>query len=230
MSRRHARAAALAVITVLIVASAAASFAESYRGLLDWALRHGLPFGWAIIAPLMVDVFICVGELSLFVLVLDAYPARARIPAWLIACCGLALSVAGNVGHLPAAWRAPAADMVTAGVPPVAAAAALAVGLGVLKRLLAGPPGADEPVAQPEPAPQPEPAARRTAPPAPPAPPRQRATDPAEEDWRAAVAAARATLAAGGKPSARQLALAHFDGSRRWGGRAVAAASNGQGP
>jgi sugar phosphate permease len=45
---------------------------------------------------------------------------------------GLAVSVAGNVGHLAVAdW----ASRATAAVPPLAAAAALAVGLAVLKRV-----------------------------------------------------------------------------------------------
>jgi hypothetical protein len=47
---------------------------------------------------------------------------------------GLAVSVAGNVGHV--GWTASMADKATAAVPPLAAAAALAVGLGVLKRVV----------------------------------------------------------------------------------------------
>ena len=46
---------------------------------------------------------------------------------------GLAVSVAGNVGHVTGHS---AADRLTAAVPPLAAAAALAVGLGVLKRVV----------------------------------------------------------------------------------------------
>jgi hypothetical protein len=44
------------------------------------------------------------------------------------------VSVAGNVGHI--GWAASVADKATAAVPPLAAAAALAVGLGVLKRVV----------------------------------------------------------------------------------------------
>ncbi len=43
------------------------------------------------------------------------------------------MSVAGNVGHV---LGHSGADRVTAAVPPLAAAAALAVGLGVLKRVV----------------------------------------------------------------------------------------------
>jgi hypothetical protein len=46
---------------------------------------------------------------------------------------GLVVSVAGNVGHVTSGS---VADRATWAVPPVAAAAALAVGLGVLKRVV----------------------------------------------------------------------------------------------
>jgi hypothetical protein len=133
---QRARTGALITIAALTAAAALASFAESYRGLLDWALAHSLPLGWAIVAPLMVDVFVAVGELSLFVLVLDGFSWQQRIPAWLISIVGLAASIAGNAGHV---WTLSIATRVTAAVPPVAAAAALAVALGLLKRVMAGP-------------------------------------------------------------------------------------------
>jgi hypothetical protein len=57
---------------------------------------------------------------------------RARIPAWLVTAAGLGISVAGNVGHITSHALT---NRVTAAVPPVAAAAALAVGLSVLKRV-----------------------------------------------------------------------------------------------
>jgi hypothetical protein len=133
---QRARTGALITIAALTAAAALASFAESYRGLLDWALAHSLPLGWAIVAPLMVDVFVAVGELSLFVLVLDGFGWQQRIPAWLISIVGLAASIAGNAGHV---WTLSIATRVTAAVPPVAAAAALAVALGLLKRIMAGP-------------------------------------------------------------------------------------------
>ena len=144
---RAARAAALAAITVLVTASAAASFAESYRALYDWAARHGLSGIWALGFPLEVDVFIAVGELALFVALADGWQTRSRAGAWAVTLAGLAVSVAGNVGHVASHQLA---DRATAAVPPLAAAAALAVGLGVLKRVVghqrqddaAGPPAA----------------------------------------------------------------------------------------
>jgi hypothetical protein len=50
-----------------------------------------------------------------------------------VTLAGLAVSVAGNVGHVTGHSIA---DRATAAVPPLAAAAALAVGLGVLKRVV----------------------------------------------------------------------------------------------
>jgi hypothetical protein len=130
---RVPRRAALAAITLLVAAASAASFTESYRGLYDWASQHGLSGPWAAIWPLQVDVFIAVGELALFVALADGWQRRSRIGAWLVTLAGLAVSVAGNVGHVAGTGLA---SRATAAVPPLAAAAALAVGLGVLKRVV----------------------------------------------------------------------------------------------
>lgn len=91
------RYAALCAIAAVVTAASAASFAESYRGLFDWAHHHALSGFWAV------------------------------------ALLGLAASVAGNVGHVAAHDLQ---SRGTAAVPPVAAFAALWVGLGVLKRVV----------------------------------------------------------------------------------------------
>lgn len=128
------RTAALVVISVLVAAASGVSFAESYRGLFDWAREHGLTGAWARVWPLQVDVFIAVGELALFVALIDRWRRRDRAGAWAVTIVGLAVSVAGNIGHVASGQLAARA---TAAVPPLAAAAALAVGLGVLKRVVA---------------------------------------------------------------------------------------------
>jgi hypothetical protein len=66
---------------------------------------------------------------------LDAWPARQRIWPWATALTGLAVSVAGNVGHIQAIPGAPvtAADRLTAATSPLAAFAGLSVGLLVVK-------------------------------------------------------------------------------------------------
>lgn len=135
---RKPRSVALVVIAVLVGAASLVSFAESYRGLYEWALHHGLSGRWAVIWPLQLDTFIGVGELALFVALADAWSRRSRTGAWVVTLLGLAASVAGNVGHVAGHSLA---DRVTAAVPPLAAAAALAVGLGVLKRVVAARPG-----------------------------------------------------------------------------------------
>jgi MFS family permease len=130
---RGPRRAALVVIAALVAASTMVAFGESYRGLYLWASRHGVPGGWALIWPAMVDTFVCVGELALFVALIDRWAPRSRLFAWSVTLAGLAVSVAGNVGHVTGHMLA---SRVTAAVPPVAAAAALGVGLGVLKRVV----------------------------------------------------------------------------------------------
>jgi hypothetical protein len=83
---------------------------------------------------LQVDTFIAVGELALFVALADGWSVRSRAAAWTVTLLGLAASVAGNVDHVAGHDLA---SRATAAVPPMAAAAALAVGLGVLKRVVA---------------------------------------------------------------------------------------------
>jgi hypothetical protein len=130
---RVPRRIALAVIAILITGASCVSFAESYRGLYLWAAHHGLSGIWAGAFPAQIDVFIAVGELSLFVALVDRWRTRSRGAAWLVTLAGLAVSVAGNVGHVTGHS---VAVRGTAAVPPLAASAALAVGLGVLKRVV----------------------------------------------------------------------------------------------
>ncbi len=131
---RGARGLALAAIAALVAAASVASFMESFRALYEWAHEHGLSVRWSAVWPLQIDVFIAVGELALFVALVDRWQHRSRVLPWVVTLAGLAVSVAGNVGHV--GWDAPVADKATAAVPPLAAAAALAVGLGVLKRVV----------------------------------------------------------------------------------------------
>lgn len=127
------RSAALAATGLLVAAASVVSFAESYRGLFEWAHRHGLSGVWSAVWPLQVDVFIAVGELSLFTALVDRWPARSRVLPWTVTLGGLAVSVAGNIGHVAGSSLT---SRATAAVPPLAASAAMAVGLGVLKRVV----------------------------------------------------------------------------------------------
>lgn len=152
---RAFRAAALWGIAVLIITAAGSAFAESYRGLWLWAQHHGLAGFWAAAFPLQVDLFVAVGELVLFIAMTDRWKWRDRAGAWAVALLGLGASVAGNVGHVAAHDLQ---SRGTAAVPPLAAFAALWLGLGVLKRVIARrtplpeivtEPGAPEPVTDP---------------------------------------------------------------------------------
>jgi Protein of unknown function (DUF2637) len=130
---RVPRRAALSAISVLVASASAVSFAESYRGLYVWSHEHGLHGLWAVAWPVQVDTFIAVGELALFVALADRWAVRSRLAAWAVTLLGLAVSVAGNVGHVAGHSLS---NRATAAIPPLAAAAALAVGLGVLKRVV----------------------------------------------------------------------------------------------
>ncbi len=115
--------------------ASANALAHRYAGLYDWAVHHRLT-GWQAKSwPAEIDVFLAVGELALYVAYLDAWPARQRIWPWATALIGLAVSVAGNIGHIQPQPGQPVilADRLTAATSPLAAVAGLSVGLLVLK-------------------------------------------------------------------------------------------------
>ena len=134
MNPRTRRAALYAIGAIAILASVNA-LAHSYAGLYDWAVHHRLG-GWQAMSwPAEIDVFLAVGELALYIAYLDGWPARQRIWPWATAVTGLAVSIAGNVGHIQAVPGQPVvlADRLTAATSPVAAFAGLSVGLLVLR-------------------------------------------------------------------------------------------------
>jgi hypothetical protein len=134
MNPRTRRATLYAIGLIAILASANA-LAHSYAGLYGWAVHHRLS-GWQATSwPAEIDVFLAVGELALYVAYLDAWPARQRIWPWTTALTGLAVSIAGNIGHIQPVPGHPVilADRLTAATSPVAAFAGLTVGLLVLK-------------------------------------------------------------------------------------------------
>ena len=173
---RRPRAVALALIACLVTVASLVSFAESYRGLYLWAHHHDLSGTWAALWPVQVDTFVAVGELALFVALVDGWSARSRIAGWLVTLVGLAVSVAGNIGHVSGHSITVRG---TAAIPPIAAASAIAVGLGVLKRVVGQHQRAIEPDAPPIEIPA--------------------------DSHNAAMIALRATLAAGNPLSGRQL-------------------------
>jgi hypothetical protein len=134
MNPRTRKAALYAIGTIAILASINA-LAHSYAGLYDWATHHRLS-GWQAMSwPAEIDVFLAIGELALYVAYLDGWPARQRTWPWATALTGLAVSIAGNIGHIQAQPGHPVipADRLTAATSPLAAFAGLAIGLLVLK-------------------------------------------------------------------------------------------------
>ena len=134
MNPRSRRLALYAIGAIAILASANA-LAHSYAGLYDWAVHHRLG-GWQAKSwPAEIDVFLAVGELALYIAYLDGWPTRHRIWPWATALIGLAVSVAGNIGHIQAEPGQPVilADRLTAATSPIAAFAGLSVGLLVVK-------------------------------------------------------------------------------------------------
>jgi hypothetical protein len=129
------RKAALYAIAAIAVAASVNALAHSYAGLYDWAIHHRLA-GWQAMSwPAEIDVFLATGELALYVAYLDAWPARQRTWPWATALTGLAVSIAGNIGHIQPAPGHPVipADRLTAATSPLAAFAGLTIALLVLK-------------------------------------------------------------------------------------------------
>ncbi len=115
---------AIAFMAAAVLTATAGGFAQSYAGLYHWALEHGLR-GWkAESFPLLVDLFIIVGELGLFLLAIDAFVIKRRaIMSWLDFCLPLTIALAGwtaslifNVGHV---GNKTFSYQATAAVPPI---------------------------------------------------------------------------------------------------------------
>ncbi|MEU8346927.1 Protein of unknown function [Actinomadura meyerae] len=130
---------AIAFMAAAVLTATAGGFAQSYAGLYHWALEHGLR-GWkAESFPLLVDLFIIVGELGLFLLAIDAFVIKRRaIMSWLDFCLPLTIALAGwtaslifNVGHV---GNKTFSYQATAAVPPIVSMLGLFVLLRTLHR------------------------------------------------------------------------------------------------
>jgi hypothetical protein len=141
------RARAQIVVAGIVVVSTVASIADSYLGLLGWAIGHGYSGLSAYLFPGFIDAFPLAGEITLFVAMVDHWDWKARVYPWIAIVSGLVVSVAANVGHVR---TTDVLTQGTQGLPPVAAWMSLVVGLGLLKRIMANRPKA-EPVADAEP-------------------------------------------------------------------------------
>lgn len=139
---RLAHRATVALMSVAVLVATGDGFAQSYSGLLRWATKHHVT-GWkADSFPLLVDLFILVGELGLFALALEGHKVTRRALSWLdlavpagIAAAGWIVSLLFNVGSVDHQLS----DQLTAAVPPVASMLGLLVLLRTLHRLVGRP-------------------------------------------------------------------------------------------
>ncbi|WP_165495440.1 DUF2637 domain-containing protein, partial [Actinomadura roseirufa] len=146
---------AIAFMAAAVLTATVGGFAQSYAGLYHWALEHGLR-GWkADSFPLLVDLFIIVGELGLFLLAVDAFVLhRRQLLSWLdfflplsIALAGWTASLIFNVGHV---GHKNFSYQATAAVPPIVSMLGLFVLLRTLHRYVSREAEAEEEAKQPE--------------------------------------------------------------------------------
>lgn len=148
MVRTIARIVTISLMGVAVLIATGDGFAQSYAGLYGWAIEHGL-HGWkADSFPLMVDLFIGVGELGLFLLAIDGHRLRRSVMSWLdlltpgaVAASGWCASLVFNVGHVEThafSYQA------TAAVPPLASMVGLLVLLRTLHRYVAQAEGSEQ--------------------------------------------------------------------------------------
>lgn len=139
--RNSIRISTLVIMFTAVVIATAAGFAHSYAGLYDWGLAHKLT-GWkADTFPLLVDMFILVGELGLFLIALDGLKVRRSITAWMditipsaVIAAGWGASLWFNINHLDGATSD---DQITFAIPPIAAMIGLMILLRTVHRYAA---------------------------------------------------------------------------------------------
>lgn len=135
--RSVARTVTVALMGLAVLVATGDGFAQSYAGLYGWATEHGLN-GWkADSFPLLVDLFVGVGEMGLFLLAVDGHRLRKSLLSWidllvplLVAASGWGASLVFNVGHT----RHVFSYQATAAVPPLASMIGLLVLLRTLHR------------------------------------------------------------------------------------------------
>lgn len=110
-----------------------AALALSYRNQVDFASQRGkYPLWAALIFPLMIDSPVIVGELRLYTATARHEATRIKAWAWVLTLTGLAVSMAFGAAHVSLPGWFPA-EVLAAAVAPLAAAASLGTGLGIVK-------------------------------------------------------------------------------------------------
>jgi hypothetical protein len=112
------------------------AFTESFANLFTYFRHAGLIVGLAIIAPSMIDIFTVGGEGLVLLATVKHWPTRYKVGGWVATFAGLSVSVAGNVGK--DGWRHLNPNKAVAyAIAPLALAGLLALGLAIVKRVLA---------------------------------------------------------------------------------------------
>jgi len=116
----------------ITIGTTLAALSLSYRNQFNFATqRGGYPVWQAVVFPVIIDSFVIVGELRLFGATARNEGWRIKTWAWLLTALGLLASVAAGIAHV---GLAASADMkLAAAVAPLAAAASLGTGLGLVK-------------------------------------------------------------------------------------------------
>ena len=126
------RRADTAVLRITIGATVAA-LALSFRNQIDFATqRGGYPVWGAIFWALIIDSPVIVGELRLYSATARKEAGRIKVWAWTLTLSGLLLSMAAGAAHVTTPGWLPV-KVLAAAVPPLAAAASLGTGLGIVK-------------------------------------------------------------------------------------------------
>lgn len=139
-TRNALRIATILIMFVIVAIATADGFAQSYSALLDWAEAHKL-HGWKRDSfPLLVDIFILVGELGLFLIALDGFRLRKSLLAWTDVLLPLSVVTAGwgvslwfNIHHVKDATTE---DKITFAIPPIAAMIGLFIMLRTVHRYM----------------------------------------------------------------------------------------------
>ena len=134
LTRDAIRIAFMVLMFTAVIVVTVVGFAHSYAGLFDWGAAHKLT-GWKKDSfPLLVDLFILIGELGLFLVALDGEKVRKSITSWMdivipgsVVSAGWGASLWFNVNHMD---NATTDDKVTFAIPPIAAM----IGLVILLR------------------------------------------------------------------------------------------------
>ncbi len=130
---RRWREWAFRALALLIVMMTVVSLSESFHGLYEWFVLHGVGGNWGYIAPIAIDFAMIIGELAIFTALTGKWHWKKRLVPWSAVFLGFSASVAGNIGHVyahhPLPWD------LTALVFPVAAAFGILIGFSVLKSL-----------------------------------------------------------------------------------------------